>query len=326
MKKISVVVPIYNVSSYLCKCIESLINQKITNYEIILVDDGSTDNSGRICDFYKKQNNKIMVIHKKNGGLSSARNEGVKSASGEYVLFVDGDDYIYENTLLDLSNILDDYSCDIIQFKYLEVKENENISIKNNSKEMTCLNTKEEIYKKLYELGGIGASACTKLIRKELLLKHPFKNTVHEDEQWCTDVYENETLNIIYVSNVYYFYVFRQNSIVHSSFNKRKLDSLLVSYDRLQSLKRLDFSELIPIESNRMYFKILSLYYNASLKKDFDSMNYIRSFFERSKVFLDIYLDIDRKYNLLYKLMKFDFTFVKIYCYKEYIKKYRRNI
>lgn len=95
--KVSVIVPIYNVDKYLPKCIESIQNQTYDNLEIILVDDGSLDNSGNICDNYAKKDNRIVVIHKKNCGVSAARNTGIDIASGEYICFVDGDDYVMED-------------------------------------------------------------------------------------------------------------------------------------------------------------------------------------------------------------------------------------
>ena len=93
-ERISVVVPVYNVEQYLEKCVNSIINQTYKNLEIILVDDGATDKSGKLCDELAKLDNRIMVYHKKNGGLSDARNYGVERATGDYIGFVDGDDYI----------------------------------------------------------------------------------------------------------------------------------------------------------------------------------------------------------------------------------------
>ncbi len=99
MPKVSVIVPCYNVEKYVAQCIESLVSQTLKDIEIILVDDGSPDNSGKICDKYKVRDGRIKVIHKKNGGVSAARNDGLKEASGEYVIFVDSDDYVPQNAL-----------------------------------------------------------------------------------------------------------------------------------------------------------------------------------------------------------------------------------
>ena len=106
MEKISIIVPVYNVELYLEKCIESIINQTYTNIEIILVDDGATDSSGNICDLYSKKDSRIKVIHKRNGGLSDARNVGIEKAVGQYLMFVDSDDYIDKTMCEKLYNAL----------------------------------------------------------------------------------------------------------------------------------------------------------------------------------------------------------------------------
>lgn len=103
---ISVVVPIYNVEKYLNKCVDSLLNQDYSNLEIILVDDGSTDSSGKIVDEYKEKNKNIKVIHKENGGLSSARNAGLKEAIGQYIIFIDSDDWIDTKMISTLFNLI----------------------------------------------------------------------------------------------------------------------------------------------------------------------------------------------------------------------------
>ena len=96
-KKISIIVPVYNLEKYLPRCLNSVCNQTYKNLEIILVDDGSTDKSSDICDNWAKKDSRIIVIHKKNGGVSSARNAGIKKATGEYIHFVDGDDWLELN-------------------------------------------------------------------------------------------------------------------------------------------------------------------------------------------------------------------------------------
>jgi len=99
MKKTSVIVPVYNAEKYLDKCIQSILNQDYKNIEVILIDDGSLDNSGNICDEYAKVDSRVKVVHKKNGGVSSARNCGIDIATGEFIMFVDSDDYIEYNMI-----------------------------------------------------------------------------------------------------------------------------------------------------------------------------------------------------------------------------------
>ena len=114
MDKISVVVPVYNVEKYLRKCIDSIINQTYKNLEIILVDDGSPDKCGEICDEYAKKDNRVKVIHKKNAGVSSARNDGIDNATGEYIIFVDSDDWLEDNAIEIMVDKLNEYDYDCV--------------------------------------------------------------------------------------------------------------------------------------------------------------------------------------------------------------------
>lgn len=114
--KVSIIVPVYNVEKYVERCIESIIKQSYKNLEIILIDDGSKDNSGKICDEYAQKDNRIKVIHKKNGGLSDARNTGLNIADGEYICFIDSDDYIHKDLVKDNLEKLIQQKADMICF------------------------------------------------------------------------------------------------------------------------------------------------------------------------------------------------------------------
>lgn len=114
---VSVIIPVYNVEKYLNRCVDSVLNQNINNLEIILVNDGSLDQSPQICDMYAEKHKHVKVIHKNNGGLSSARNAGLSMARGKYIFFLDSDDWIDENTLLELVNLADKYEVDFVRFR-----------------------------------------------------------------------------------------------------------------------------------------------------------------------------------------------------------------
>lgn len=120
-KLVSVIVPVYNVEKYLERCINSIIQQSYNNLEIILIDDGSTDASGKICDEYKEKDDRIIVIHKENGGLSDARNAGIKIFTGEYVTFIDSDDYVSKNMVSNMLDILEKSSCRIVQVESIKL-------------------------------------------------------------------------------------------------------------------------------------------------------------------------------------------------------------
>jgi glycosyltransferase involved in cell wall biosynthesis len=116
--KVSVIVPVYNVEKYVRQCIESILAQTFTDWELLLVDDGTQDNSGYICDEYAQQDSRIRVFHKKNGGVSSARNLGLENAKGKWITFVDSDDFIYSNVLCLILETIETNALDILQFDY----------------------------------------------------------------------------------------------------------------------------------------------------------------------------------------------------------------
>lgn len=169
---VSFIVPVYNVEKYIAVCIESIINQKEDNYELILVDDGSTDNSLNTCKSYAKKNNKIRVVHKSNGGLVSARKYGLKYAKGEYIACIDGDDWIENNYLSVINNILKKGNPDIIGFNFKKVgrnKEKPMLYFRNN--EYNKEKIEKEIYPELIQnkFGKyFSPSLVNKLIRKDI--------------------------------------------------------------------------------------------------------------------------------------------------------------
>ena len=122
---ISVIIPIYNVENYLAKCVNSVIDQNYKNLEIILVNDGSPDNCGSICDEYAQKDNRIVVIHKKNGGLSDARNAGLKISTGDFITFVDSDDYVNKDFISTLVSLIQDFEADIAISPFIHFKDDE---------------------------------------------------------------------------------------------------------------------------------------------------------------------------------------------------------
>ena len=122
---ISIIVPIYNTEKYLNECVDSIINQTYKNIEIILVNDGSTDNCLKICDEYAKKDKRVKVIHKENGGLSSARNSGLDILTGKYVCFIDSDDYVATTFVYDMFNLITKYNADIVEGSYQTINDAE---------------------------------------------------------------------------------------------------------------------------------------------------------------------------------------------------------
>ena len=222
---ISVIIPVYNVELYIQTCMKSVLRQTYTNLEIILVDDGSTDKSGLICDKYKKEDKRIKVIHKKNGGLSDARNIGIDLSSGEYITFIDSDDAVDPDYIEYLYKIITEKCCQISLCSFqLEFENKKKRYLMGNGKE-ELLSTRECLEKILYH-DQISVSACGKLYRRDLFnkIRYP-KGKLFEDVGTTYKL----ILMAPFISCGYkckYHYFIRGNSITTGSFTPRKLDLL----------------------------------------------------------------------------------------------------
>ena len=267
MKKISIIIPVYNTEQYLVECIESIIKQNYDDYEIILVNDGSKDNSGLICDSYAKQYKNIKVIHKNNGGLSDARNEGLKLAKGEYVLFIDSDDYIYPNSLKKISKILNESNeVDLVFLEALKFYPNGKIETLNNGlkRENISLKSHEEVLQFLCSLSKFPASAWSKIVKRELIIKNNLyfeKDLISEDVDW--------TLNLlIYAEKFDYcgdnYYCYRQNRLdsITNNLGIKSFNSLYYIIDKW--CKSLDedtwYTNYFLIYLSYEYMMLLTIY------------------------------------------------------------------
>ena len=230
---ISIIVPVYNVEKYLKRCIESITNQTYKNIEIILVDDGSTDNSSKICDEYKNKDKRIKVIHKTNGGISSARNRGLDIAKGDYIGFVDSDDYIspnmYEILYKELiNNKVDISSCDSIIFKDNDIQFK-----KIESYKKYIMNKLEAIETLIRNNNNVNPSAWNKLYKKKLFknVRYP-EGYVYEDILTTYLVIEKSN-KLIHIKYPLYAYNNRSESIIHNKKNKIK-----TIYDQLEMIEQ----------------------------------------------------------------------------------------
>ncbi len=261
---ISLIIPVYKVEKYLEKCIQSVINQTYENLQIILVDDGSPDNCGKICDEYAKKDHRIEVIHKSNGGLSDARNKGLEIAKGEYIGFVDSDDYIEADMYEVLYNLLKQYNADVSICNFYTVSQGK-ISIKNADNGINEYN-RIEILKEILLDKNIQSYAWNKLYKKELFdeIKYPIGKKY---EDIGTTFYLLEKCNkVVVTGKSEYYYINRQDSIVNNV-----TESTITDYIEL-IIQRYDY-----IEEN---IKELSSYNKDYLKrilktaeKDIKSLN-----------------------------------------------------
>lgn len=226
---ISVIVPVYNVKKYINRCVDSIIHQSYKNLEIILVDDGSTDGSGFLCDNYKQVDSRIKVIHKENGGLSDARNAGLEIAVGKYVTFVDSDDWIrkdYAKLLLEAAQY---GNTKISACAYIKtdksIEQYEYRKIEDISKYVETWQI-EEAYRHLFLYKKIDSSACAKLYERILFCDISFpKGKLYEDQFVVYKLFHLSQA-VTYVDQEMYFYFNRADSIQNESFTIRKMDEL----------------------------------------------------------------------------------------------------
>lgn len=257
MMLISIIVPIYNIENYIEECVQSIINQSYKDLEIILVDDGSSDNSPLICDELAKKDNRIRVIHKKNGGLSSARNAGIEIAKGEYFGFVDGDDIINKDMYDYLLNIAIKEEADIVQCEYKRFTEKSEIIDENYHNEITIFSNIDAM-KNLHK-PGINISSIviwSKIYKRELFEGIIFpKGKIHEDENIAYKLFYKAN-KLIYTKRELYYYRNTPNSIITSKYNKNRLDVLDALDERFNFIsKNINDKELydLSLEYYMMY-------------------------------------------------------------------------
>ena len=238
-KKVSVIVPVYKVEKYLAKCVKSIINQTYKNIEIILVDDGSPDCCPKICDCFANQDIRVKVIHKANGGLSSARNAGVNIATGDYLMFIDGDDYIDCLTIEKALSAMIQKKVDLVIFGLQCVDENDNVipCAANNLPESNLWDSKDFWFN--YNKNRVNAVvAWNKLYKRKLFYDLKFEEgRIHEDEFIIHHILK-KCEHLYYLSEPLYYYVQRSNSIMKNKNDTKSLiDSSYAFMDRIKALE-----------------------------------------------------------------------------------------
>ncbi|MBR5762380.1 MAG: glycosyltransferase [Lachnospiraceae bacterium] len=244
---ISVVVPVYNVKQYLDDCMESIVHQTYENIEIILVDDGSTDGSGEMCDAWKEKDARIKVVHQKNGGLSAARNTGIEASTGEYIVFIDSDDMFETDAVMNLYNCATSLSADLVVGQGLRVDENGERITEGKYADVyepggeEYVISKEEFWKhfsdNLYFI-----VAWSKLYKRELFKHVQFPvGQINEDFAIAKPLIENVN-TIAYMGKRMYKYRIRQGSIMRSPLSEKNLFFLNERIKLMQYILDNDFS------------------------------------------------------------------------------------
>lgn len=274
---VSVIIPCYKVEQYLPNCIESIINQSYDNWELILVDDGSPDKCGDICDEYVKQDNRISVVHKENGGLSSARNAGMKIMKGDFVTFLDSDDYLHMDTLKILVGYAEKYESQLVQCDFVRGNEikfpiwkgNEKITEYNNHTIFTKFAAKIIV--------------CGKLYKRDLLDGITMPEGIINEDDWTTWKLYYRASKIIVTNRPLYYYTVNPNSIMSGM--KKKPDTTYYSaYDeRINFFKEKGEQDLE--DASRMQFcKSLLLSFSNKQLMDEQRTEIKRRFLENWQV------------------------------------------
>lgn len=279
MYKISVIVPVYNVEKYLDKCISSILKQTFTDFELILVDDGSKDNSGRICDGYKDRDSRIKVIHQDNLGLSAARNIGIDTSEGKYVTFIDSDDFIHPNMLEILYNNISENKADISIGDYHLVYEGKEISKEFGNNNITLYTNIEGVKKVVEKNEASMIIACSKLYKRNLFsnIRYP-AGKYHEDE-FVTYKLLYKSTKIVTTDAKLYYYLQRSNSITGSTYSIKRLEKLEALEEAIKFFKNENNKVLTCLAEFRYLFNIQIAYYRVKYE-----MNYNEEIMKRLKV------------------------------------------
>jgi len=309
---ISIVVPIYNVEKYLKKCVQSILVQTYSHLEIILVDDESPDNCGKMCDTFQEEDARVKVIHKKNGGLSDARNAGIELASGKYITFIDSDDTITFDYIEVLYQSIQENHADI-SIGGLTVIYDTNAIIEKNTCDETILTSEETLEKILYD-EGIDLCAVAKLYKRDLFDKIRFPvGRLYEDAATTYKVIDSAK-RISVIHKRIYNYVIRRTSITNCSFNRKKMD-LIFSTKEMCDFITLKYPNLEKACERRLMYAYLSTLSqlassNESHKKEqYELMEYVRR--NSKKVLKDHRLPKRDRFALY--ILKFGYHFYKLF-------------
>lgn len=241
----SIIIPIYNVDKYLKKSVDSVLAQEFSDYEIILVNDGSTDNSPSICDEYEKKFTQVKVIHKVNGGLSDARNFGIKEAQGDYLMFLDSDDFWEGKSILsEIEEIINKENPDMIihSFTYFYTKGKcVEKKITGDRRDLSFSFKKD--FKGLISNNIYYPTAWNKIIRAKILKDnniHFPKGKLHEDIAWCADIISYIDKYAIYDKPFYFYRQDREGAITNRIYKKNIIDILSIITEKQEKLSKID--------------------------------------------------------------------------------------
>ncbi|WP_139368260.1 glycosyltransferase [Evansella clarkii] len=307
--EISVIVPVHNAGPYLRDCVDSILAQTFTNLEIILVNDGSSDNSASICEEYREKDNRVTVIHQNYEGVSSARNTGVAAARGNYIGFVDGDDYIVPHMYEELHSLCENTDSDIAVCRLAREIDEKIINTAFNefTKEMDHIEALRELFKgKLYRF-----SLCNKLFKKSCFHNIQFpEGRLHEDLSTTYRLFTNSS-KTVFKEFIGYIYVKRSNSILTSTFSEKRLDAF-TGWEEIVDYMTAEYPQLSDeVLAAFTYGCIDNMYYIMNQVEDRNKQQYFLSAIQQPvrKYYKEIITSsiLNQKYKYLIRAINYDF-------------------
>ena len=263
---ISVIVPVYRVEEYLERCVKSMLSQTYKNLEVILVDDGSPDQCPAICDACAEKDARVKVIHQENKGLSGARNAGIDAASGEYLAFVDSDDYVSPHFIEELYQLLQDTGCAIGQCRFSYVKGD---GLVEESDSAFCIYRGESLMEQLYgpeEKATCFVVAWNKLYRAELFketgIRYP-EGRIHEDEATTYRLF-HEAKKLAFLDRALYGYYTENGGSITSVFSAKRLQWLTAHEERIAFFKKNGYEKLLPAAYRKLCDACITFYFRCT--------------------------------------------------------------
>lgn len=292
---ISVIVPVYKVEKYLRNCLNSILNQTFQDWEALLVDDGSPDGSGEICDEYARMDNRFKVVHKKNGGLSSARNTAIPLAKGEYIFFLDSDDFIHENALDTLLVLAENHDADIVQCGYIRGKETK--FPENKIKTIEELYTRETIFTKF----AYTIITWDKLYRKKIIGDIRFPEGRINEDDYTTWKFYDKAQKILITNMPLYYYTVNPNSIMANQTRKPDFSYFSAYRERFEYHKEHNEPKLEGVSRIHWMKSLVLVNTNKNISSKDRSM-IRRLFLENYKITKSLPIKIPLKLDFLFRL------------------------
>jgi glycosyltransferase involved in cell wall biosynthesis len=320
---ISIIVPVYKAAEYLTDCLDSILSQTFTDFELILINDGSPDNSGKICDDYAAKDSRIKVIHKSNGGASSARNAGVDLARGKYIGWVDADDRIDRNMYSKLINLSESYNADIADCQYFNIIGSQ--TVRSGKEEPVIYGTGDFILKQFFD-AQMKPGLITKLYKRDIWdgIRFPL-GRIHQD---CYVNMRFALMPLVYTrtSESLYYYIIHENSIT-TTYTSREIRQAIYLYDYTMNLAAGDAllglakKYLTRDAINRLMGRYFEITVNSDIKNQHVYSHYIRKKLGLSLIKYVLLADLPLKTRISYTLLMINLKDIQLFMHKHLGKK-----